>query len=225
MPLLSVVIITFNEEKNITRCLESIVGVADEIVVVDSHSTDRTEAICKGYKVNFIPHDWDGYSATKNFANALAKYDWILSLDADEALSEKLKASILEIKKNERPITASFNRLTNYCGSWIKHCGWYPDKKIRLFDRRITSWKGSIHEELITEPFQDIQHLNGDCLHYSYYSHEEHYQQADRFSTLAANSMFEKNKMISPLSIGLRAFMKFLRNRSEERRVGKECRL
>lgn len=212
MPLLSVVIITLNEERNIGRCLESIQGIADDIVVVDSFSSDQTENICKKYSLNFIQRKWEGYSSTKNFANTQAKHDWILSLDADEALSDELKRSILELKKKEVFATCTFNRLTNYCGSWIKHCGWYPDKKLRIFDRRITSWKGDIHEELVHNKPVSTIHLAGDCLHYSYYTVEEHYKQADKFSTLSAANMFAKGKSSSGFQANVRAAAKFLRN-------------
>jgi|ERR1051326_1102641 glycosyltransferase involved in cell wall biosynthesis len=197
MPLLSVVIITNNEEKNIARCLDSIKDVAEDIVVVDSYSTDRTENICMQYDLHFVKHTWEGYSATKNFANAQAKYDWILSLDADEALSYELRKSILEIKKGKEMITCSFNRLTNYCGRWIKHCGWYPDTKVRIFDRRTARWEGNIHEVLKVDPSVSIVKLKGDCLHYSYYSIPEHIEQTEKFTSLAAKDLFEKGKRVN----------------------------
>lgn len=212
MPQLSVVIITFNEEKNIERCLLSVQGIADDIVVLDSFSSDQTEAICKKYKVNFISREWEGYSPSKNFANAQAKHDWILSLDADEALSDELKGSILELKTKQEPGTAAFNRITNYCGSWIKHGGWYPDTKIRLFDRRITQWTGIIHEELSFSKQVNIQHLKGDCLHYSYYTIEQHYQQAEKFTTIAAKDLFEQNKKASVVKLYISPVVKFFRD-------------
>jgi glycosyltransferase involved in cell wall biosynthesis len=199
MPALSVVIITFNEEKNIARCLDSVKDLADEIVVVDSHSTDRTASICEKYKVKFVRHDWQGYSATKNFANAQAKNDWILSLDADEALSPELKRSMLELKPGTAMITCGFNRLTNYCGQWVKHGGWYPDAKVRLFDRRITQWVGTIHERLVFSTPQKILHLEGDCLHYSYYTREDHYKQLEKFTGMAAQDLYERGKRPDPV--------------------------
>lgn len=210
MPQLSVVIITFNEEKNIARCLESIERIADDVVIVDSFSTDATESISKKYNVNFISRKWEGYSATKNFANAQAKYDWVLSLDADEALSEELKKSILKAKEGQELKTYKFHRLTNYCGSWIKYCGWYPDTKIRIFDRRITKWEGIIHEKLVIDSKQEATLLNGDCLHYSYYTIEQHLLQVDKFSTLAAQNLFEKGKKASLLQLWLSPVVKFI---------------
>lgn len=210
MPQLSVVIITFNEEKNIGRCLESIQGIADDVVIVDSFSTDATESISKKHNVNFISRKWEGYSDTKNFANAQAKFDWVLSLDADEALSEELKKSILKIKLESELKTYKFHRLTNYCGSWIKHCGWYPDTKIRIFDRRISSWEGIIHEKLIINSKQEAILLNGDCLHYSYYTIEQHIAQIEKFSSLAAQDMFHKGKKASALKMYLSPVVKFI---------------
>jgi glycosyltransferase involved in cell wall biosynthesis len=209
MPELSVVIITFNEEKNIGRCLASIQGIADDIVVLDSFSTDATESICKRSGVNFIQRKWEGYSATKNFANQQAKYNWILSLDADEALSEALQRSILEIKKQDAQKAFKFNRLTNYCGHWVKHCGWYPDTKVRIFDRRTTQWEGSIHEKLVVKGAEP-QQLKGDCLHYSYYTIEEHYRQSDKFSTLSAESLYATGKNASVLKLVFSPVVKFI---------------
>jgi glycosyltransferase involved in cell wall biosynthesis len=209
MPQLAVVIITFNEEKNIARCLDSIQGIADDVVIIDSFSTDETERICKNYNVRFIQRKWEGYSNTKNYANAQAQYDWVLSLDADEALSEELKQSILTIKQTQELSTYKFHRLTNYCGTWIKHCGWYPDTKIRLFDRRITQWEGSIHERLIIHSNASAVLLKGDCLHYSYYTLEQHYLQTEKFSTLIAESMFEKGKKVSVFKMWLSPAVKF----------------
>jgi glycosyltransferase involved in cell wall biosynthesis len=209
MPQLSVVIITFNEEMNIGRCLESIKGIADDVIVVDSFSTDKTEEICKQYNVKFIRHEWEGYSRTKNFANSQAKYDWILSLDADEALSDELKNSILKIKQQQKTGTYKFKRLTNYCGKWIRHSGWYPDIKVRIFDRRTSKWEGTIHEHLITADSSPVL-LKGDCLHYSYYTLDQHYKQSDKFSTLQAQSLYEKGKKASLIKLWLNPAIKFL---------------
>lgn len=212
MPELSVVIITYNEEKNIARCLDSIQGIADDVVVVDSFSSDKTEEICKRYNVNFIQCKWEGYSTTKNFANQVAKHNWILSLDADEALSEELKSSIRQLKAGNELCTASFNRLTNYCGTWIKHAGWYPDKKIRLFDRSNTQWGGLIHEELVFQKAPTIRHLKGDCLHYSYYTIEQHIQQTEKFTNLSAADLFEKGKKATFIKLYISPIVKFIQS-------------
>ena len=149
---LSVVIITLNEEKNIERCLQSVKDIADEIIVVDSYSDDRTEEICSEFGVKFIQQKFKGYVDQKNDGNALASHDYILSLDADEALSEELAASISQVKENWQFDAYAMNRLTSYCGKWIRHSGWYPDRKSRLFDRRKARWTGHlVHERVEVE--------------------------------------------------------------------------
>lgn len=192
---LSVTIITLNEEKNIERCIRSVQGLADEILVVDSYSTDRTPEICEQLGVRFIQHSFEGYVVQKNYALQQATYDCILSLDADEALSPQLYESIRAVKKNWTHDAYQFNRLTNYCGHWIKHCGWYPDAKLRLWDRRKGQWSGiSIHESIKLSDNASVQHLKGDLLHYSYYSITQHVQQIDKFSSIGAAESFRKNK-------------------------------
>src|SRR5581483_72135 len=124
MSKLSVVIITFNEEKNIGRCLDSVAGIADEVVVVDSFSTDKTEEICKSKGAKFVQHTFPGHIEQKNWALTQTTYPHCLSLDADEALDETLKKSISEVKEKGDCDGYEMNRLTNYCGSWIHHCGW-----------------------------------------------------------------------------------------------------
>jgi len=211
MPQLSVVIITFNEEKNIARCLDSVKEIADDIVVVDSFSTDKTQLICEKYGVNFIQHEWEGYSASKNFANAQAKFDWVLSLDADEALSEELKKSILKAKEGNVPLTYKFNRLTNYCGKWIKHCGWYPDTKTRVFSRKFIHWEGTIHEQLSETNYLPI-FLKGDCLHYSYRTVEEHILQTEKFTTLSAKDLYDKGNKANFIKLYLSPVAKFIKS-------------
>lgn len=213
MAYLSVVIIALNEERNIGRCLQSVTGIADDVVVVDSGSTDRTEEICNQYGARFISHPWLGFVETKNFANSQAKYPDILSLDADEALSDKLRESVLKIK-NE-PILAAFsmNRLTNYCGKWIRHCGWYPDRKTRIFNRDHARWTGMvIHETLTVDQGIEVKHLEGDLLHYSYYSVAGHIAQANRFTDLTAEETFRKGKKANIAQIIFKPPIRFFRD-------------
>jgi len=192
---LSVVIITFNEEKNIERCLQSVQKVADEIVIVDSFSSDRTLEICRKYGTKIYERKWQGYSHTKNFGNQMAQYDQILSIDADETLSPELEQSILEMKSNSLGGIFSFNRKTNYCGKWIHHCGWYPDVKIRLFDRNFARWEGEyVHEELSFEKSLHVRHLRGDLLHYSFESIADHLQRVNKYSDLAASELLERHR-------------------------------
>ena len=206
---LSVVIITFNEENNIGRCIDSVKSIADEIIVVDSFSVDQTPVICKNTGVRFYQHEWTGYSEQKNYGNSLAEYDWIFSIDADEALSDELKSSILSIKKDVVSPNFRICRITNYCGKWIHHSGWYPDVKVRFFDRRIHHWEGLIHERLNVDNERDISVLKGDCYHYSYYSREGHLAQARKLSELVAIDLFNKRKKICPLKQAVSPFFKF----------------
>ncbi|MDR0437555.1 MAG: glycosyltransferase family 2 protein [Bacteroidales bacterium] len=216
MTKISAVIITKNEECNIERCLQSLQDAVDEIIVVDSGSTDRTEEICKQFQVKFIKQNWLGYGEQKNYGNQLAQNNWILSIDADEALSEDLKKSILDLKKNMLSLNNvySMNRLTNYCGSWIKHCGWYPDNKVRLFSRTIAEWNNAqIHERLIFQSSQNTMVLKGDLLHYSFYSISAHITQINKFTSIAAAELYKKGKKSpSIISILLRAKWKFVRD-------------
>ncbi len=214
MTQLSVVVITLNEERNIGRCLQSVSEIADDIVVVDSGSEDATEEICVAHGARFMRHEWLGFAETKNFANSQAKYPLILSLDADEALSDQLIKSIKAVKENNPGNTAyKMNRLTNYCGKWIRHCGWYPDSKIRLFNRENTRWTGLvIHEKLTTNPGIVVKHLDGDLLHYSYYTIAGHIDQANRFTDLTAEEAFRKGNKATILQILLKPPVRFLRD-------------
>lgn len=207
---ISAVIITYNEAKNIERCLLSLQNVVDEIVILDSFSKDNTKNIALKYDVQFYERTWEGYSKSKNYANQLAKYDYIFSIDADECLSPKLQASILAYKKLTNPEIAFLNRLTNYCGHWIKHCGWYPDQKTRLFDRRKVLWVGEIHETLNVKTENVKYFLEGDLLHYSYYTKEDHFSQIEKFTTIAANSEFKLGKRSNILKAYLSALVKFV---------------
>lgn len=193
---LSAVIITYNEEKNIERCLNSLKEIADEIVVLDSYSKDRTKEICLQHKVSFYEHAFDGHIQQKNRAITYAKYPHILSLDADEALNEQLVESIKEVKNAFNLQGYYMNRLTNYCGHWVKHCGWYPDKKLRLWDSRLGQWTGiNPHDKYeLFEGDKMAGHLKGDILHYSYYTLEDHYRQVNYFTDIAAKAYFESGK-------------------------------
>ncbi|WP_315818708.1 glycosyltransferase family 2 protein [Paraflavitalea speifideaquila] len=151
MSFLSVVIITFNEEKNIKRCLESVQSVADEVIVVDSLSTDGTKRICNEFGVRFIEQAFLGYIEQKNFALDQASHDLVLSLDADEAIDEVLKGAILRVK--QEGVAADgyiMSRCSNYCGKWIRHGTWYPDRKLRLFNRQKARWGGvNPHDKIV----------------------------------------------------------------------------
>jgi len=192
---LSAVIITYNEARNIARCLDSVQKVADEILVVDSFSEDATKQICLKKRASFIEHTFEGHIEQKNYAKAKAKYDHILSLDADEALDEELQANVFKIKQNWEHDAYKMNRLTNYCGAWVHHSGWYPDTKIRLFDRRIGDWGGSNpHDKFIPQKGVKVKWISGDILHYSFYDRAGHLQQIEKFSSIAARALHQKGK-------------------------------
>lgn len=196
MKKISATIITLNEEDKIRRCIESLNGIVDEIIVVDSLSTDATKSICEEFGIRFIEQKWLGYSEQKNLANRLATNDWILSIDADEALSEELKKSILKLKESETDdnIVFSFNRLNNYCGKWIHHSGFYPDKKIRIWNRNVGKWEGIVHEIIKFSIKTKEIHLKGDLLHYSYNKPEDFEKQVFKFAELRAQHYFDKGK-------------------------------
>lgn len=189
--MISVVIIANNEEKNIGRCLQSVEGIAEEIIVLDSGSTDRTQEIVEAAGGRWISQEWLGYGAQKNKANSLASKPYILSLDADEALSSELQASILA-KKEDLSGVYAMPRLTNYAGTWIRHGGWYPDRKIRLFPRDGAKWdEARVHEKLVSDVSLPIHDLKGDLLHYSYYSIDEHRQRSETYARLQAEALLE----------------------------------
>ena len=196
MPSISVVIITLNEEKNIRRCLESVQGVADEIIIVDSSSTDQTVSICKEFGAKVFEKEWMGYGAKKNFGNQNASHPYILSLDADEALSPVLNKMIRDIKGGLQG-AYTVNRLTQYCGQWIRHSGWYPDKKIRLFPKESAKWTlDLVHETLELEKGLGLIELCADLHHYSYYSVAEHQTRSKKYAHLAAVDLAKKNKLV-----------------------------
>ena len=213
MNKLSAVIITLNEERNIGRCIDSLQGVADEIVVVDSGSTDKTEHICKEKGVIFQHHDWAGFSGQKNYAETLATGDWILSIDADEALSPALQAEVMKLKlMPPKDQVYRLKRLTNFCGSWIRHCGWYPDAKIRIWPRGKARWTGTIHETIEFDSTPSITTLKGDLLHYSYYNIDELSTRQPKYYTLGAQESLTKGKRCSATALMARTTWTFLRD-------------
>ena len=207
---LSVVIITFNEEKNIGRCIDSVKNVADEIIVVDSCSMDKTAEIAKSKGAEVILQPFLGYVEQKNMALEVANSDFVLSLDADEALDKILESSILEAKNDFNFKGYSMNRCTNYCGKFIRHGAWYPDKKLRLIDKKNAYWGGdNPHDKLILKDEGPIKHLKGDILHYSYNSIEEHVQQNNKFSTISAETYFKRGKKTNVFKIIVHPFWAF----------------
>jgi glycosyltransferase involved in cell wall biosynthesis len=210
---ISAVIIACNEEKYIERCIESVKDAVDEVVVVDSYSTDRTEEICHRHDVVFIQHAFRGQIEQKNFAIAQATFPYILSLDADEYLSETLIESINEVKKDWNYDAYYFRRLTNYCGKWIRHTSWYPSPILRLWDSSLGKWEGlNPHSTFLLKSGASKKFLKGDLLHYSFANLSEHVEQIDTYSTTAAQSLFQCGKKSRLIDITVRPLWSFVKD-------------
>jgi glycosyltransferase involved in cell wall biosynthesis len=181
-------IITQNEERNIARAIESL-RCADEILIVDSGSVDRTVELARNLGARVLEAGWLGYAAQKNWAAEQACHEWILSLDADEALSEALEAEIWSLKKSGPRYDAyTMPRLARYLGKWILHSGWYPDRKVRLYRRGSACWVGDfVHESV--QASGRIGHLKSNILHFTCESLSEHLKTLDRYTTLAAQEI------------------------------------
>lgn len=207
---ISGVVITFNEEKNIRRCLESLQSVCDEIIVVDSFSTDKTKEICEQFKVRFVENAFEGYPQQKNFALEQASHDRVLSLDADEALDETLQQSILKIKTRWQHKAYRINRLNNFCGKWIKHSAWYPDARIRFWDKRVGRWSGTnVHESVIIDKKESVGSVRGDILHYSYISLGDHVSRSVKYTKIAAKAAHANGKKAKRINLWLNPSFKF----------------
>jgi len=197
---ISATIVAFNEERNIARAIRSLQvdGCADEIVVVDSGSTDQTREIAAGLGARVVEEKWRGYAAQKNFAASIAANDWILSIDADEELTAELAGEINALKSSADGSSVSgwtMPRLARYLGRWIRHSGWYPDRKVRLYRRDCGQWKGEyVHESV--EVHGRIGELRGDLLHFTCDSLAQHVRTLDRYTTLAAQALTISGKPV-----------------------------
>ncbi len=191
---ISAVLITFNEEANIEAALRSLEGIASEIIVVDSHSTDLTVKIARRFTPNVFERTWTNYSDQKNYADDLAEHPWILSLDADERLSPELREELMALAKGEPPCAGfSMPRRVFYLGRWIKHSGWYPDRKVRLFRKDCARWEGAyVHEDLAVRG--EIRRLRGDILHFTYRNIADHLTRINAFSDLGAQKLYAQRK-------------------------------
>lgn len=214
MQKVTAVIITYNEEKTIGRCLESLNSVADEIIVIDSFSTDQTKQVCAWYPIRFFENKFEGYIEQKNFGNSLSTHDYILSLDADEALSPELQNSLNEWKMQELMHDAYIiHRKNNYCGKWIKHSGWYPDKSIRLFNKTKGQWGGPTpHEYVVMNQGSSIERLNGDILHWSYETLREHQERSKHYAELAAIYLHQKGVKVNAVMICVKPIFRFIKH-------------
>lgn len=210
---LSAVLIVHNEERNIKACLDAVKEVVDEIVVIDSYSTDKTAEICKSYP-NLVLEQraFTDYVDQKNYAVQVTSNDYVLALDADEVLSKELQQEILHVKENWESDGYKFNRLTSLCGKWIKHSGWYPDNILRLWDRRKGKWEGElIHEKVIMQKKAVISSLSGDLLHYSYHNLSQYLRRITTYAEMAAKAKYQKGKNVSCVGLIVRPFFGFFK--------------
>lgn len=210
MENISATIISLNEEARIRACLESLRDVADEIVVVDSGSTDRTVAVCleMGCKVSTRP--FDGYGAQRQYATSLTTHRFVLALDADEVLSPALRASLLQLKADGMTHRVyQMSRLNFYCGYPVKHCGWYPDRQIRLFDKRYASWNlDDVGERVVFRDSVKPQRLDGDILHYRCEMPEQYSRLMERHAAIKARQLVsagEQVGLLTPIVKGMKA--------------------
>ena len=210
---ISFCIITLNEAENLPRCLASIADLADEIVVLDSGSTDATPKIAAKFKCRWQQQDWLGYVGQKNKVLSLATNEWVFSIDADEALSEELRREIIVLKKQEPPETISgyeMPRCVCYEGKWIRHGDWYPDRLVRLFRKSRANFAGGkVHERL--ELAGPILKLNGELQHYSFRDEADHWARCQKYARLWAETKFESGKTCGPFAAPFRAAFRWFR--------------
>ena len=212
MPTLSVILITRNEEANLDDCLTSLEGIAQQIVVVDTNSSDRTLEIAKKHGASISqPVDWPGFGPQKNRALDLATSEWVLSLDADERLTPALKSEILTAIHHSAHVDCfAIPRLSWYCGRFIRHSGWSPDYVDRLFKRGTARFSDDlVHERLI--PNGQVAKLENPMLHYSFMNYSQVLQKLDRYSTASAEQAFARGKTSSPLKAALHGAWAFFR--------------
>jgi glycosyltransferase involved in cell wall biosynthesis len=209
-------IITLNEAENIRAACESL-AFADEILLVDSESSDKTREIAGECGARVLVNPWPGFSKQKQFAVEAATHEWIFSLDADERLSPELRASIDELRGlDEAQLAAGYRvaRRAFYMGRWIKGGGWYPDYQLRLFDRRRGQWGDRlIHESIVMDPKARVETLRGDLLHYSMRDTAHHRQMIEqRYAPLGARQMLREGKHTSHLQMAAAGPLAFLRS-------------
>lgn len=208
---ISAVIITYNEERRLEGALRSLAGVASEIIVVDCHSTDDTVKLARRYTGRVFERAWTNFADQKNFANEKASHAWILSLDADERLSPELRQEIIELRRSEPDGDAfSIPRLVFYLGRWIRHSGWYPDRKVRLFRKDKARWEGEfVHEKLVVDG--RLLKLNGPIHHFTYPNIAAHLARINKFSDLGAQKLYARGKKTRWYHLLFLPFFRFAR--------------
>jgi len=221
--VISAVIITYNEERIIARSIDSLKSVVDEVIVIDSFSTDRTIEICKEKGAVVLQNKFEGYKTQKHFATTKAKHEWILSIDADEVLSNELINSLLKWRKNQKYSndlssqslqTAGYfvSRRTDFCGTWVNYGGWYPDKKLRFFNRNLGQWSGrNVHEFVKIKEGFSTSSLKGDLLHYSINEPAELLRKLFTYSEMGARFMNEEGRSTSFIEAIYKSSFRWLR--------------
>jgi glycosyltransferase involved in cell wall biosynthesis len=209
--LLSVAIITKNEEERLPDCLKS-VAFADEVLVVDSGSTDGTVELAKSFGARVLFEAWRGYSGQKQYAVDQCLHDWVLILDADERIPQETAQVIMrELSRNDVAISAFGFRRKNYLhGRWIKHCGWWPDRIVRLVNRKVGSFDGRpVHERWVTEGI--VRGLDAAIEHISFRNYSELLAKMENYSNLASKELFEKNVKVNAVTPMLHGLWMFFR--------------
>jgi len=200
-----------NEAHQIQSCIERLKLVVSEIIVIDHESTDDTKKICEQLGAKVVTKKWEGYAKGKNFGHELASNDWIISIDADEQLSDELVDQLLNIKL-EKDTVYQLDRANYYCGQWIKYCGWNPDWKLRIFNKKIAKWSGDfVHEELVFSNSVKRHKLKGKLLHYSYASAEDHLKRINKYAELAARALHQRGKNTSILDRYFSPTLRFIK--------------
>lgn len=213
MKKISAVLITFNEEQKLRAALSSLSEVCDELVVVDSGSTDRTRDICEEFGCRFLVQPWLGFAKQKQFATEQARCEWVLNLDADEQLSRELVTELLAWKASEEEAFVAFKipRLTHFMGQWIRHTTWYPDWSLRLYRKDCGQWTGGrVHEGF--HPVGQVGSLSKPLLHFTYSGISEYLVQLEKFSTLAAADLYDAGRRVGGLKIAIQPPATFLKN-------------
>ncbi len=213
MSPISAVIITKNEEAHIARCIQSLLTLTDDIIIIDSESTDRTADVCNQFSVTFKVKAWQGFSAAKNYGNSLAKYPFILSIDGDEELSATMQRAIAELMKQPTHQAYDLPFLTNFCGKWIRHGAWHPESHIRIFDKSVVKWEGDIHEKLIIPPSASIGKVRkGYIHHYTISNLREYIEKINHYTSLHAEDMYKRGKKASFIKLYIAPNFSFFRD-------------
>ena len=210
--MFSIVIITKNEGHILQKTLEAAKDLTDDLVIIDGFSEDNTVEIARSFGANVVSNEWLGYSATKNLGNNIAKHDWILSLDADEVLNEEATSALKQLIPENNRVYA-FNRLNYYCGTFVKHGGWFPQWIPRLFNKNEHRWNSNlVHEELDGLSKSKSVRLDGLILHYSYFKESQHLVKIDKYAKYRAEEWIQQGRKPSILKRYFGPELRFLRN-------------